>query len=119
MEQVINSEILIDNKVSSELSKEFDINLMNQVIEVVKSNLPVFSKSGLNSTTYYTELGSKLYGRVAIELIEQVEVSKSILVLKWLNKRPVHLKFNYSQSSIQRLLQQLEYLNILLHKDSN
>ena len=119
MEQVSNSNNNVDNAINTELSKEFDINLMNQVIEVVKCNLPVFNKLGLNSTTYYTELGSKLYGRVAIELIEQVEVSKSTIVLKWLNKRQQIMKFNYSQSSIQRLLQQLEYLNILLHKDSN
>lgn len=116
MEPVSNSNNNVDNTVISELSKEFDINLMNRVIEVVKSNLPVFSKTELNSTTYYTELGSKLQCKISIELVySDTKLEDNKLVLRWFDKRQNSMKFNYSESSIQRLLEQLEYLNVQLH----
>ena len=118
MEQVSNTN---NNKVSSELSKEVSRELMNQVNNIVRENFK--SRVRLTSSDiYYPEYTNEdvLHYKISIELhYSDTKLEDNYLTLSWFNKRQQIMKFNYSQSSIQRLLQQLEYLNILLHKDSN
>lgn len=110
------------NNNTQVLSKEVSRELMNQVNEVVRASFNGRVRR-TNSDVYYhihygTELQSKIHElqcKISIELeYSNTKLEDNKLVLRWFDKRQNSMKFNYSESSIQRLLEQLEYLNVQL-----
>lgn len=96
------------------LSKEVSRELMNQVNEVIRTNFIEQVKLTGRDVCYPVKV-SKFFGYISIELeYSDTELEANRLTLKWFNKRQNSMKFNYSESSIQRLLEQLEYLNVQL-----
>lgn len=98
------------------LSKEVSRELMNQVNEIVNKCFIDYRCTDYDYTVYYPK-GINRY-KIKIELHYDLEdVYNNMLVLKYRNNPAnswIQVKFNYSESSIQRLLEQLEYLNVQL-----
>lgn len=99
---------------TAELDK-FDIDLMNQVTKLVGTNFSRYRCTDYDMIVHYPS--SKLVTNIKIELHHSSVEQDSSLVLKYRTNPEngwITSKFNYSESSIQRLLEQLEYLNVQL-----
>lgn len=104
------------NNNTQVLSKEVSRELMNQVNEIVRANFKNRIRT-TNSDIYSPEYNDldELRCKITIELeYSDTKLEDNRLVLRWFNKRQNSMNFNYSESSIQRLLEQLEYLNVQL-----
>lgn len=97
------------------LSKEVSRELMNQVNEVVRASFNGRVRRTNSDVYYHIDYGIELQCKISIELeYSDTKLEYNKLVLRWFDKRQNSMKFNYSESSIQRLLEQLEYLNVQL-----
>ena len=99
------------------LSKEVSRELMNQVINLVETNFSRYRCTDYDTVIYYPSRSSKLAYNIKIELHYSSIEQDNRLVLKYRTNPEnswITSKFNYSESSIQRLLEQLEYLNVQL-----
>lgn len=102
------------NNNTQVLSKEVSRELMNQVNEIVRANFSERVRLTC-SAVYYPTRASKFWDKISIELeYSDTKLESNKLVLRWFDKRQNSMKFSYSESSIQRLLEQLEYLNVQL-----
>lgn len=105
----------INNNNTQVLSKEVSRELMNQVNEVVRASFNGRVRRTNSDVYYHIDYGTKLQCEISIELeYSDTKLEDNKLVLRWFDKRQNSMKFNYSESSIQRLLEQLEYLNVQL-----
>lgn len=104
--------------MSTEELDKFDIELMNQVNKIVRANLGRYRCTDYDTVIYYPSRSSKLAYNLKIELVySNTKLEDNRLVLKYRTNPEnswIQVKFNYSESSIQRLLEQLEYLNVQL-----
>ena len=99
---------------TAELDK-FDIDLMNQVIKLVRTNFSRYRCTDYDMIVHYPN--SKLAYNIKIELHHSSIEQDNTLVLKYRTNPEngwITSKFNYSESSTQRLIEQLEYLNVQL-----
>lgn len=103
------------NNNTQVLSKEVSRELMNQVNEVVRASFNGRVRRTNSDVYYHIDYGTELQCKISIELeYSDTKLEDNKLVLRWFDKREHSMKFNYSESSIQRLLEQLEYLNVQL-----
>lgn len=103
------------NNNTQVLSKEVSRELMNQVNEIVRASFNSRVRRTKSDIYYHYSYGIDKGINLSIELeYSDTKLEDNKLVLRWFNQRQNKVKFNYSESSIQRLLEQLEYLNVQL-----